>query len=371
MADFESSALRKDEVEEQGGQRRGANSAARRRNVLGRGLNALMSSAAVSVDFDSTPEQGAASGFAEVQSSQADSTDAPSSELVRSAFAEMPGLDDEDAFDGGLVYLALDRVVPNASQPRQHFAQDEISSLSASIKESGLLQPIIVRRLEGQSGPRASFEIVAGERRWRAAKQADLSKIPVIVRHLNDREVLELGIVENVQRADLNPIEEAEAYYRLVSEFGATQEQVAQTVGKDRVSVANALRLLKLPDTVRRMLIEGAISAGHGRALLMLPSAEEQRKAAKRINKEGLSVRALESYVAALKKGDSSLEKAPKKPKSSAGSKSPAELELEDRFRRALGTKVGLSMSKQGKGELRISFFSHSELENLLERLGA
>jgi ParB family chromosome partitioning protein len=270
--------------------------------------------------------------------------------------------------EGGLVYLSLERVRRNPGQPRQHFSKEEIASLADSIRQSGLLQPIMVRRSVGEIGPLASYEIVAGERRWRAAREAGLSRIPALVRQLSDREALELGIIENVQRADLNPLEEAQAYDRLIREHGATQEQVAKTVGRDRSSIANALRLLKLDPAVLPQLIDGSITAGHGRALLMCKSPEAQRALANRIAAEGLNVREAERAASAL---DGAVAKPKEKRERGNKSQSPTTLALEDRFRRALGTKVALTMEKSGEGELRISFFSEDELHNLIEKIGA
>ncbi len=351
---------------------KGANTL-RRRSVLGRGLTALMSSGPVSVRIDE--QDLGVPGFSKTRSAGAkDAADAaPRAETP--TFSALERASDE-VLEGGMTYLAIDRLAPSRVQPRQNFNQEEISGLAKSIAETGLLQPIIVRRTAGEAGPLAGYEIVAGERRWRAAKAAGLRKIPALVRQLSDREALEFGIIENVQRADLNPVEEAQAYQRLISEFNATQEEIARTAGKDRTSVANALRLLKLPAAVQQLLVHGEISSGHGRALLVLDSPEMQTALAKRICSENLSVRAAEQIVNEVREigadaacgvpnGVSPVPSAPQR------GKSPAVLELEERIRRALGTKVNLSVKKSGKGELRISFFSAAELESLLERLGA
>jgi ParB family transcriptional regulator, chromosome partitioning protein len=343
----------------------------RRRNVLGRGLSALMSASPVSVEpvwRDASPGVGAY--FPEIKNTAA----APNLSPSRAAPAAAVVAETEKTPEGGLIYLSMDRIVPSRVQPRQNFPEEDIQSLSASIAETGLLQPIIVRRSIEQSGPLTAYEIVAGERRWRAAKTAGLRKIPALVRQLSDKEALEFGIIENVQRADLNPIEEAHAYQRLISEFGATQDEVARTVSKDRTSVANSLRLLKLPEDVQEMLIHSQISSGHGRALLMLDSADEQLLLANRIVGEALSVRAVEQLVGEVRAGRERLVEGQvvgTRAKEILRHKLPAVLELEERFRRALGTKVHLTMKKSGKGELRISFFSQAELESLLERFGA
>ena len=283
------------------------------------------------------------------------------------------GVDDDSEMppEMGLIHLALDRILPNKDQPRQTFVQEEIDRLSDSIRETGLLQPIIVRRKGTDVGQLATFEIVAGERRWRAAKQAGLMKVPAIVRQLTDRETLEIGIIENVQRANLNAIEEAVAYQRLVQEFGASQGEVAASVGKDRASIANSIRLLKLSPDVQKRIERGELSAGHGRALLALQAEADQQCLAQKIVDETLSVRQTEQlvqeYVRAL---------AQPAPASDVGvavkEQSLAIGALEERLRRALGTKIRLTLSpRTGRGELKISFFSEAELESIIEKLGA
>lgn len=368
-------------ADSQNGPQKGAN-IARKRNALGRGLNALMTASAVSVDLGGRGEpkafpppaapasaassgQNVSGGAAANVAPTAGTHVAPPTEPAREA-----------GLEGGLIYLSIDRVMPNKKQPRQHFVQAEIDSLADSIRKTGLLQPIVVRRRLGEpSGQLATYEIVAGERRWRAAKQAGLVKIPALLRQLSDRESLEIGIVENVQRADLNPVEEAIAYQRLADEFGASQAEIAARVGKDRVSITNALRLLKLPSGVQQLLISGKLSAGHGRAVLMLDDSAMQAKLAERIQQDGLSVRASEQLAAAWKNEGAEAEQAREandsKVAGSTGSQGPSSQALEERLRRALGTKVKLSLSANGKGEVRISFFSSSELERILERLNA
>ena len=212
--------------------------------------------------------------------------------------------------------------------------------------------------------------MVAGERRWRASQAAGLKEIPAIVRRLSDKEAFALAIIENVQRADLNPIEEALAYQRLIDEFGDTQAAVAATVGKDRVSIANALRLLKLDSSLQEKISGGILSAGHGRALLMLESGEQRQTLAKRIVSESLSVRAAEKLAAEMAHGKQNRASRAQEPKVQR-EKSPAMQAVEERLRRALGTKVSVTLTTEGAGELRISFFSEGELENILERLNA
>ncbi|MFN8390460.1 MAG: ParB/RepB/Spo0J family partition protein [Bdellovibrionota bacterium] len=344
---------------------KGAN-IARRKNALGRGLSALMSPTAVAVEV---PPQfgGIPQGMPTSEGSalRRPAPHAPVDEAAPSAPSAKEG-----PLEGGLIYLSIDRVQANKAQPRQTFAQAEIDKLSESIKNSGLLQPIVVRRRAGEMGPLASYEIVAGERRWRAAKQAGLLKIPALLKQLTDKEALELGIIENVQRSDLNPVEEALAYQRLANDYGSSQNEIAQTVGKDRASIANSLRLLKLPTEVQQLLIAGKLSAGHGRALLMLESEGDQKALAEQILREGLSVRQTEHLAG---KGPKNGTQTAAGARGAAAEKplSPSQTALEDRLRRALGTKVKLSVDAGGKGELKISFFSAAELERIVEKLQA
>lgn len=356
---------------------KGANMA-RKRSALGRGLSALMTSSTVPVDFArgdvGTPSAFPAPSFvAASEPTTVNTRTQLSSEGSGAAdVADLP--ESEEPLEGGLIHLSLDRILPNKDQPRQTFVQEEINRLSDSIRETGLLQPIIVRRKGSDAGQLATFEIVAGERRWRAAKQAGLTKVPALVRQLNDRETLEIGIIENVQRANLNAIEEAVAYQRLVQEFGASQGEVAASVGKDRVSIANSIRLLKLAPDVQKRIERGELSAGHGRALLALHGEADQQCLAQKIVDETLSVRQTEQlvqeYVRALAQPapvtGEVVEASPAKQQSLAVAA------LEERIRRALGTKIRLSVSaRTGRGELKISFFSESELESILDKLGA
>jgi ParB family chromosome partitioning protein len=243
----------------------------------------------------------------------------------------------------------------NRRQPRRHFDDDGIAELARSIAKTGLLQPVLVTR-EGER-----YRILAGERRVRAARQAGLSEVPVLVREgVADRDHLLLALVENVQRRDLTALEEAEAYRHLREDFGLTQEDVADRVGKDRATVANALRLLKLAVPVREALESGKITAGHARALLGLSSAADQESLAKEIVRRGLSVRAVEARVLALGKGPGRR----KKTRSVDADTRDAEV----RLGRALGTRVEIRRKKRG-GEVRIAFYSEEELIGLFERL--
>lgn len=264
---------------------------------------------------------------------------------------------DSDRSGAHVQMVELDRLEANRRQPRKNFDEQGLAELARSISETGILQPILVTR----HGDR--FRILAGERRVRAATLAGLQRIPVLVRDgLEDRDELLVMLIENVQRRDLTPLEEAEAFRQLRDEFGMTQEGVAEKVGKDRATVANTLRLLKLPQEVRTALEEGLLSAGHARALLALPSAADQEKVAREAIREGLSVRLTEARVAALTKDS------PAAIKKRERVADPDTRDAERRLERALSTKVEIRRRKKG-GEVRIAFFSEDQLIGLFERL--
>ncbi len=341
-----------------------------KKNVLGRGLSALMSASAVAVDLmPKGANKGLVPDIIEQTGPFAEREETTKFASYQNAFPSEIAAQNS-AVEGGLVYLSLDSIAANVDQPRRHFAEDEINKLAESLRKTGLLQPIIVR--PKQISATQNFEIVAGERRYRAAKLAGLENIPAIIKKLTDRETLELGIIENIQRADLNPIDEAHAYQRLVELYGASQSEVAESVGKDRASVANAIRLLKLSPAVQELLVQGKLSAGHGRTLISIDNHQEQERIAQEIIIENLSVRATESYMNQYKltQKDAITAKAKdaKKPEKKA---LPPVSAIEERLRRALGTKVKVLIKGKDKGELRLSFYSHEELENILERLKA
>jgi ParB family transcriptional regulator, chromosome partitioning protein len=262
-----------------------------------------------------------------------------------------------DARPGAVVQMVdLDHLEVNRQQPRRRFDDEGIDELARSIKETGILQPILVTR----DGER--FRIVAGERRARAARLAGLTRVPVLVREgLEDRDHLLLALIENVQRRDLTAMEEAEAYWHLKDKFGMTQEEVAERVGKDRATVANAIRLLKLPAEIRAQVEDGLLSAGHARALLALPSAADQETLAREFLRRGLSVRAAEARVQEFVAG------APRK-KAVAPESDPDTRDAEQRLQRALGTRVEIRRRKKG-GEVRLAFYSEEQLIGLFERL--
>ena len=245
-------------------------------------------------------------------------------------------------------------LIPGRFQPRRDFAAGALDELAASIREQGVVQPVLVV-------PRGEkFEIVAGERRWRAAALAGLKRIPVVVREKrSDKELLEIALVENLQREDLNPLEAATAYARLKEEFQLTQEDVARRVGKDRATVANSLRLLKLPSSVRERIRRGELSGGHARALVALAAADDQERLAEEIVRRALSVRQTEARVAALAQGPKL-----KRPKH----RDPFTRDAEEKLSRRLGTRVQILRARRG-GKIAISFGSEEQLIGLFERL--
>jgi len=249
--------------------------------------------------------------------------------------------------------IGLDEIRPNPFQPRQA-VEENLSELVASITEKGVLQPVVVRRR------RDGYELVMGERRVRAAKQAGLTAIPAVVRDADDRDMLELALIENVQRQDLNPIDEAMAYHRLVNEFKLKHEEVADRVGRSRAAVSNALRLLELPEEVRAELAAGRISSGHARALLVVPGRAERIELCMRIVSEGLSVRQIEAIGAT---------KRPKRPRPAAG-KDVFLQDLEDRLQERLGTRVRISLTGKQRGVIAIHFHSSEDLERVVRLIG-
>jgi ParB family chromosome partitioning protein len=252
----------------------------------------------------------------------------------------------------GITEVEANSIVPNPRQPRRALDPDALQELATSIKEQGLVQPLVVTGIEG------GYQLLIGERRWRAAKLAGLEMVPVVIREATPQQMLELALVENLQREDLNPLETATAYEQLVEEFGMTQQQVADKVGKNRVTVTNTLRLLKLPDEVKDALLAEEISEGHARAMLRLRSEKAQKQVLEAIMKRGLSVRQTEELVRRIVEEP--------EPKSEAFQKSPELRALEDRFRQALGTKVSLSRGRKG-GKLVIYFYSEEELQGIYD----
>jgi len=270
--------------------------------------------------------------------------------------------------DGGVQRIPLGQIRPNPFQPRKEFAPEELTELASSLKASGLLQPITVRPIRdggagGSGADRVRFELLAGERRYRAALALGWGDIPAVVRDVDDRTALTLALVENLQRADLNPIEEAEGYARLIEEFTITQQQVADAVGKDRSTVANMLRLLKLPGAVRAMLRDGQVTLGHARALLALSSEREIIAAAHEITARGLTVRDVE-VLGKRKHGTTKRHKRATKASQRLDSHEKA---IEEQLRHHLQTDVTLTVTTQERGQISIVFYSNDDLERLLE----
>lgn len=259
---------------------------------------------------------------------------------------------------GGIRLLAIEHLAPNPHQPRVQFDAAALEELAASIRTHGIIQPIVVSAVVGQQD---RFWIVAGERRWRAAQQAGLTTVPVIVREATPQQLMEWALVENVQRADLNAIEEAIAYQALMAEFGLTQADVAERVGKSRPAIANTVRLLALPLDIQTAVVDERITAGHGRALLALPDAAAMQRALDEITKRELNVRQTELLVRRLNEP-------PPEPAPTAqpAPEFAAQLrQIEGRFRSALGTKVSLTRNQDGTGRLIVHFYSDDDLETI------
>ena len=261
----------------------------------------------------------------------------------------------EEGKDGTLM-VKLSKEEPNREQPRKNFDEDSLQELAESLKQFGMLQPILVQNRGDY------YEIIAGERRWRAAKIAGLKEVPVIVRELTDQEIVEISLIENIQREDLNPIEEAQAYKRLLTEFHLKQDEVAERVSKSRTAVTNSMRLLKLCDEVQKMVVDDMISTGHARALISIEDPEEQYLIAQKIFDEKLSVREVEKLV-------KDLHKPPKPPKEENKTLQAIYQEISERLKQSLSTKVSVSAKQNGAGKIEIEFYNHEDLERLLERI--
>lgn len=263
----------------------------------------------------------------------------------------------EPVSENGALMVKINKVEPNREQPRKNFEEDALLELADSIKQFGILQPLLVRKQNDY------YEIVAGERRWRAAKLAGIKEVPVIVKEFTEQEVMEIGLIENIQREDLNPIEEAQAFKKLIEEFMLKQDEVAERVSKSRTSISNSMRLLKLDERVQQMLIDDMISTGHARALLVLENKEEQYVIANRIFDEKLSVRETEKLVKSLKN-----------PSKKEKTKPSTEYEyifkdLEERMKEVMGTKVSISQKGKGKGKIEIEYYSNDELERMFDMI--
>ena len=262
---------------------------------------------------------------------------------------------DEKAKDGVLM-MKTNEVEPNREQPRKNFDEDALLELADSIKQFGVLQPLLVRKRKDY------YEIIAGERRWRAAKMAGVKEVPAIIKEYTDQEILEIGLIENIQRENLNPIEEAIAYKRLLEEFNLKQDEVAERVSKSRTAVTNSMRLLKLNDKVQQMIIDDMISTGHARALLAIDDPELQYTLANRIFDEKLSVREIEKLVKEIKNPKKQKEK--KKPENEFIYR-----DLEEKMKDVFGTKVSIASKGKGKGKIEIEYYSDDELEHLFDMM--
>lgn len=255
------------------------------------------------------------------------------------------------------VFVNISLVEPNRNQPRKEFDKDALSELANSIKQYGILQPIIVQKNEDM------YEIIAGERRWRAAKEAGLTEVPVIIRDYDKQKIMEISIIENIQRENLNPIEEAMAYQSLMEEYGLKHEELAERVSKNRSTITNSMRLLKLSDNIQQMIIDGKISAGHAKVLLSVENTSEQEKIAQELISKSLSVRELEKLVKQYIK--------PRKKKKSKDDKDYSLFykEYEDKLKDILGTKVQINTKDKNKGRIEIDYYSAAELERIVELL--
>ncbi len=308
--------------------------AAKKNRGLGRGLDSLFSGMEISIQ---EPEEIEAFASGKKQDKSSDE--------------EQKNVEIDE---NSIRYIDINDIKPNANQPRKDFNEEKISELADSILEHGIIQPLVLRK----SGK--GYEIVAGERRWRAARKAELKKIPCIIRELTDEQNMLLSIIENMQREDLNPIEEAEAIHQMVDTYGLTQEQVSKSLGKSRPYITNALRLLRLPDEVQLLVTEGQLTAGHARALVTIEDKNKLVSLAKKAAEEGLSVREMERLA------NEAISEEKKKPRKRSKARPPEVAAVEDELKDILGTRVNLKQRGR-KGKLEIEYYSRDELERLLE----
>ena len=334
------------------------------RKGLGRGLDSIIPK------YRNDDEKPKESGQSETnRQSGKDKTKAVSSEQKKSSGSKKPSISktaaagtethsEENEIKNGYIMVRLSKVEPNQAQPREEFNEDALQELAESIRQVGILSPLIVQK----RGDR--YEIIAGERRWRAARLAGLKEIPVIVKDLSDKEILEVSLIENIQREDLNAIEEAKAYRRLMEDYHLKQDELAERVSKSRTAITNTMRLLKLDEKVQEMLINDMISAGHARALLALDNPVQQQMLANRILDEKLSVRETEKIIRDMLKP-----KPEKKPKDSEPDEALLLIyhDMEEKMRSALGTKVIVNYKTMQKGKLEIEYYSNEELERIYD----
>ncbi len=320
------------------------------KSVLGRGLSALISSP-VPVSFNRDEPVHVAVPVSNT------------SNLAR----QVEVAEGQDSRSPRVQFVNIEDVVGNPAQPRQEFKEAEIVELAESVRALGVIQPILVRPAKYVTT--AKFEIVAGERRWRASKLAGLKQVPCIIQDLSDRETLEIALVENIQRSNLNPVEEAKAYQRLMDEFALSQEDVAQRVGKDRASISNFVRILKLPSAVLELLREGKLSMGHAKAILTIKEPAAQLNLAKKVINENLSVRALEAITSRAVILDNNQNSKLRREGMAGIEKINPFPEVVDRMRNSLGTKVIVKHHSSGRGKIEIEYFSEQELDRLVEQI--
>lgn len=325
-----------------------------KRSALGKGLGAFFGEDVVRESEESTDRKGTGKQDNEGKSFENRSVhkSAPQKEISQEKEDKKQ---EENVSRETLVKIT--QIEPNREQPRKNFDQESMEELADSMKEYGVIQPLLVKKT-GED----RYQIIAGERRWRAAKIAGLKEVPVIVREYDRQQSVEIALIENVQRADLNPIEEAMAYAQLMEEFGMKQEEIASRVSKNRTTIANSLRLLKLPETVRNYLITGELSSGHARAILGFPEPEQQEELAKRVVEKGLSVREVEKLVKLMTKP-------PKEKKENSEDRDLSFIfrDLEERMKGIMGTKVMIHQKDKNKGRIEIEYYSASELERIVE----
>ncbi|WP_238886561.1 ParB/RepB/Spo0J family partition protein [Clostridium sp. YIM B02551] len=267
--------------------------------------------------------------------------------------ALIPSEDIDEVDEKSKVYISINKIRANSEQPRKYFDSEKISELSKSILNHGVIQPLILQK------DNENYIIVAGERRWRAAKLAGLKEVPAIIMDLSKSQLLEISLIENIQREDLNPIEEAKAFKQLISEFNLTQEALSERVGKSRTTITNSMRLLNLDERVQNYVVEGVISEGHGRTLLAIEDKELQYKMAQKVIDDKISVRELEKII-------KNLGKEKKKPEDTEGEMSPYLKDLREKLESKFGTKVNID-KKRSKGKIEIEYYSNEDLERILE----
>lgn len=265
----------------------------------------------------------------------------------------------------GIRVVPIARIAPNPFQPRREFAPEQLAELEASIRENGLLQPLVVRPRTEATPDGADWELIAGERRWRAIRRLEWTEVPVVVKQIDDRAMLVLAIVENIQRAELSPLDEAAGYQKLIEDFGFTQQEVAESVGKDRSTIANLLRLLQLPASVQGMVNRGELSMGHARAILGLGGEREMAELAREASEQGMSVRAVEERVR-TRRGPAAVQPAPREAERAAD---PHVRHLEEELQRALGTAVRIRVGGGRSGRIEIPFYNADDFDRVLELL--